>query len=152
MPIKVIGTGLGRTGTTSLKLALEQIGFGKCYHMKELFNDPSGLPHFLKAEKGEAPEWDTLFTGYLSAVDYPVARYYKQLLTKYPDAKVIHTTREPESWYNSCVNTIFWASKPSAGRILKMMVRMPFSSTLGSHRSSFSTSTRIFASVFIAAP
>jgi hypothetical protein len=130
MSIQVIGTGLGRTGTDSLKVALEQLGFGKCYHMRELFNNPSGLPYFLKAEQGEQPEWDSLFTGYNSAVDYPVARYYKQLMIKYPNAKIVHTTREPGAWYNSCIKTIFWASKPSVGRILKMMVQMPFSSTL----------------------
>jgi hypothetical protein len=130
MAIKVIGTGLGRTGTHSLKVALEELGFGKCYHMRELFNNPNGLPYFEKAEQGQQVDWDTLFQGYQSAVDYPVARYYKQLLTKYPDAKVVHTTRDPESWYNSCIKTIFWASKPSAGRILKMMIQLPFSSVL----------------------
>lgn len=127
MALKVIGTGLGRTGTHSLKIALEQLGFGKCYHMVELLNNPAGLKHFEEAERGENTDWDSLFQGYLSAVDYPVARYYKPLLTKYPDAKVVHTTRDPEAWYESCKNTIFWASKPSAGRILSMMVRMPFS-------------------------
>lgn len=130
MAIKVIGTGLGRTGTHSLKIALEQLGFGKCYHMVELLNNPAGLKHFEEAERGENTDWDALFQGYLSAVDYPVARYYKPLLTKYPDAKVVHTTRDPEAWYESCKNTIFWASKPDAGRILKMMIRMPFSSTV----------------------
>jgi hypothetical protein len=130
MAIKVIGTGLGRTGTHSLKMALEQLGFGKCYHMVELLNNPAGLRHFEEAERGEDTNWDALFQGYLSAVDYPVARYYKPLLTKYPDAKVVHTTRDPEAWYESCRNTIFWASKPDAGRILKMMIRMPFSSTI----------------------
>ncbi len=130
MALKVLGTGLGRTGTHSLKIALEQLGFGKCYHMFELFSNPEGLVEFEKAEKGQEPDWDKLFTGYLSAVDYPVARYYKQLLAKYPDAKVIHTTRDAEAWYASCVETIFWASKPDAGRILRLMVKMPFSSTV----------------------
>jgi hypothetical protein len=130
MALKVLGTGLGRTGTHSLKIALEQLGFGKCYHMFELFSNPEGLTEFEKAEKGQTPDWDKLFTGYQSAVDYPVARYYKQLLTKYPDAKVVHTTRDANSWYDSCVETIFWASKPDAGRIFSLMVKMPFSSTL----------------------
>lgn len=118
---------MGRTGTHSLKLALEQLGFNKCYHMTELLNAPENVGYFEKAEAGQPVDWDTLFTGYLSAVDYPVARYYKQLVAKYPDAKVIHTVRDPESWYKSCTQTIFWASKPSLGRILGMMVKMPFS-------------------------
>ena len=71
MSLKVIGTGLGRTGTYSLKLALELLGFGKCYHMTELFQNPEGLKHFLQAEKGEKVRWDELFQGYKSAVDYP---------------------------------------------------------------------------------
>ena len=130
MPVKIIGSGLGRTGTYSLKVALEQLGFGKCYHMAELFEHPEGLIHFEKAERGEDADWDTLFNGYQSAVDYPVARYYKQLMKKYPEAKIIHTTRDPESWYESASKTIIWASKPSLKRILKLMIRLPFSADL----------------------
>lgn len=127
MALKIIGSGLGRTGTSSLKMALEQLGFGNCYHMFELLKAPWQLTYFEKAEKGEFVDWDSLFVGYQSAIDYPIARYYKQLMAKYPEAKVIHTVRDPESWYKSCAETIFWASKPDAGRILGMMVRMPFS-------------------------
>jgi len=130
MPLKVIGTGMGRTGTHSLKLALEQLGFGKCYHMFELFQNPAGLAYFKKAESGKEVDWDTLFSGYSSAVDYPVVRYHKQVMKKYPDAKIIHTVRDPEAWYQSASETIFWASKPSIGRKLQMMARMPFSSAL----------------------
>jgi len=130
MALKIIGTGLGRTGTYSLKLALEQLGFEKCYHMAELFQHPDGLVFFEKAEKGEVVDWDALFEGYDCAVDYPVARYYKQLMAKYPGAKVIHTVRDPESWYQSASQTIIWASKPSFGRILKMMTKLPFAPEL----------------------
>lgn len=130
MSIKIIGTGMGRTGTHSLKLALEQLGFGKCYHMAELFQHPECLTYFEKAENGEEVDWDSLFVGYNSAVDYPVTRYYKQLMKKYPDAKMIHTYRDPESWYQSASQTIIWASKPSFGRILKMMIKLPFAPEL----------------------
>ncbi len=130
MPLKVIGSGMGRTGTHTLKLALEQLGFGKCYHMVELFKKPASLTYFTKAEKGEEVNWDGLFEGYQSAVDYPVARYHKQLMAKYPDAKVVHTIRGPEAWYQSASETIFWASKPSAGRIFQMLIRMPFSANI----------------------
>ena len=130
MSIQIIGTGVGRTGTHSLKLALEQLGFGKCYHMIELFIHPEDLVYFEKAERGEAVDWDKLFEGYNSAVDYPVARYYKELIAKYPNAKIIHTVRDPESWYQSATETIFWASKPSIGRMLSLMVKLPFSATL----------------------
>lgn len=126
MTLKIIGTGVGRTGTYSLKLALEHLGYGKCYHMAELFQHPEGLVYFEKAEKGEEVDWEALFEGYQSAVDYPVSRYYKQLMAKYPDAKIIHTIRDPESWYQSASQTIIWASKPSLGRVLKMMTKLPF--------------------------
>jgi hypothetical protein len=129
MSLKVIGTGLGRTGTYSLKLALEQLGFGKCYHMVELYQNPEGVKYFIKAEKGKSVNWNELFNGYSSAVDYPVARYYKQIIKLYPDAKVIHTLRDPESWYESAASTIFWASKPYSLKILKLAVHLPFSST-----------------------
>jgi hypothetical protein len=130
MSLQVIGSGVGRTGTHSLKLALEKLGFGKCFHMEELLRTPNRLVYFQQAEKGEAVEWDKLFEGYVSAVDYPVARYYKQIITAYPNAKIIHTIRDAESWYKSAMDTIFWASKPSFGRIFKMMIRMPFSSAI----------------------
>ena len=130
MSLQVIGTGVGRTGTHSLKLALEQLGFGKCYHMVELFQRPENVIYFEKAERGEEVNWDKLFEGYNSAVDYPVARYYKQIIPKYPSAKIIHTVRDPESWYQSAMETIFWASKPSIGRMLSLMIKLPFSSTL----------------------
>ncbi len=121
---------MGRTGTYSLKIALEQLGFSKCYHMAELFEHPEGLKHFEKAESGDKVNWDELFSGYQSAVDYPVARYYKQVMEQYPDAKVIHTVRDPESWYQSAIRTILWATKPSLGRMLKLMVKLPFSPDL----------------------
>lgn len=128
MSLKVIGTGLGRTGTYSLKLAIEQLGVGKCYHMVELFQQPERLKYFKKAEKGEKVNWNELFDGYKAAVDYPVARFYKQITEFYPEAKVIHTLREPEEWYESASATIFWASKPYSLRILKLAVHLPFSS------------------------
>jgi hypothetical protein len=131
MSLQIIGTGQGRTGTSSLRLALEELGFGKCYHMYVLIQEhPEEIEYFEKAEHGEQVDWDKLFTGYKSAVDFPVIRYYKDIMTKYPDAKIIHTTRDAESWYESMRKTIFWATQPSPGRMLKMMVRLPFSPML----------------------
>jgi Sulfotransferase domain len=130
MSLKIIGSGLGRTGTYSLKLALEQLGFGNCYHMIELFKMPDNVIYFEKAEKGDPVDWPQLFEGYQSAVDYPVARYYRQLMIQYPEARVIHTTRDAESWYQSASQTILWASKPTLGRILKMMFELPFKPVL----------------------
>lgn len=127
MALKVIGTGMGRTGTMSLKLALEQLGYGKCYHMYELIHNPEQIVHFEKARNGGDADWDSLFTGYLSSVDYPAILFYKQLVEKYPDAKIIHTIRDADAWYKSFSDTIMWASRPSFGRIFKLAIQLPFS-------------------------
>ncbi len=127
MALQVIGTGHGRTGTHSLKLALEQLGFGKCYHMIELIEHPADLVYFQKAERGEAVDWDELFDGYHSACDFPIILYMEQLMKKYPEAKYIHTTRNAESWSKSFSDTILKVSNPSLLQILKTMIRLPFS-------------------------
>ena len=119
---------MGRTGTMSLKVALEQLGFGKCYHMFELFQHPEDITYFQKAERGEPVDWHKLFEGYRSALDMPVIRYYKQITALYPEAKVVHTVRDAEAWYKSAIETIFWATKPSLLRKLNLAIRMPFSS------------------------
>ncbi len=127
MSLKVIGTGFGRTGTMSLKLALEELGFGRCYHMYELIQHPEDLHYFEAAQKKQDVNWDALFADCKSAVDFPIILFYKELIAKYPDAKIIHTTRDPASWYKSFRDTILWAGKPSPLRILKLAIRLPFS-------------------------
>ena len=106
MALKVIGAGWGRTGTESLKLALEQLGFDKCYHMFELIKDQSRFPCWLQLEQGQVPDYDALFKGYQSAVDFPAALYYRELMAQFPDAKVILTVRDADSWYESASKTI----------------------------------------------
>ena len=107
MALKVIGAGLGRTGTMSMKAALEQLGLGPCYHMVECL--PRGPAHWQKwvdAANGN-PDWDGLFAGFSSAVDFPACSSYKALADYYPEAKVILTVRDPERWYESTQETIF---------------------------------------------
>ena len=127
MSLKVIGSGLGRTGTFTLKLALEHLGFGKCYHMTELFQYPEGVKYFRQAENCEVVNWDLLFEGYNSVVDYPGARYFKQISDFYPDAKIIHTYRDPDEWYESAVRTIFMARNLDLKQFVKFAIRYPFS-------------------------
>lgn len=108
----VIGAGLGRTGTSSLKLALEQVGFDKCYHMRELLlENPQHLTCWEQAFTTGTTDWKAIFTGYLATVDYPAALYYRDLTQTYPDAKVILTVRDPERWYESVRQTIFATSE-----------------------------------------
>ncbi len=107
MALKVIGAGLGRTGTLSLKLALEHLGFGPCYHMSEVFAGVRrNLPLWVAAGRGQ-PDWDAIFDGYLSTTDYPGCTYWRELAEHYPDAKVVLSTRDPDSWFDSVSNTIF---------------------------------------------
>lgn len=115
MTLKVIGAGLGRTGTMSLKLALEQLGLGRCHHMMEVFQAPETIDVWRRAGLGEATDWDALLAGFGCAVDWPSAEFYAQLAAHYPDAKVILTTRDPESWFNSTQATIFADSVPGSG-------------------------------------
>jgi hypothetical protein len=106
MPLDIIGAGLGRTGTLSLKLALEQIGFGPCYHMVEVFSNPARPDDWIKAADGQL-EWETLFEGYAATVDYPGCVFWRELAERYPAAKVILTVRDPVEWFESTQSTIF---------------------------------------------
>jgi hypothetical protein len=103
--MRVIGAGFGRTGTLSLRTALEQLGFGPCYHMLEVMNKPGQLRPWLRAAKGD-PDWDTLLSGYNSCVDWPTAAYWKELADHFPEAKLVLTTRDPEKWLASMQATI----------------------------------------------
>jgi len=106
MALKVVGSGLGRTGTLSLKHALEQLGFAPCHHMVEVFAKPESVSWWVDAGEGR-PDWDRIFEGYSAAVDYPTAAYWRELAAHYPDAKVLHTVRDPDSWFDSTQATIF---------------------------------------------
>jgi hypothetical protein len=107
--LKVIGAGFGRTGTFSLKVALEQLGFGPCYHMAEVFSHPEHIPLWTAVAEGQPADWEALFAGYQAAVDAPPCLFYEDLMRTYPQAPVILTVRDPEGWYESASSTIFGA-------------------------------------------
>jgi hypothetical protein len=107
MPLSVIGAGFGRTGTLSLKKALERLGFGPCHHMVELFSHPEQIPLWDRATDGAAIDWDALLGGYRSVVDWPACHFWRELADRYPAAKVILTVRDPRAWYRSARATIF---------------------------------------------
>jgi len=131
MALKIIGAGFGRTGTHSLKLALEELGFDRCYHMDNLIMEtPEDVSYWMDARDGRPVNWDKLFDGFQSAVDIPTFLFYKELMQKYPEAKVILTVRNPESWYKSFNDTIIHQSKPNVGRMLRTSVRLPFDKKL----------------------
>jgi hypothetical protein len=112
--LQIIGAGLGRTGTMSMKLALEQLGFGPCFHMVELFMNIDRLPGWERAADGD-PDWDAVFDGYAATVDYPACSYWRELADHYPDAKVLLTVRDPDAWFESTQATIF--SLPMRSRL-----------------------------------
>jgi len=109
--MKVIGAGLGRTGTLSLKVALEQLGFGPCYHMKEVLQHPEHIETWLEAFAEKPVDWQAFFHAYGAAVDRPSCEFYKELMAVYPEAKVVLTVRDPVRWYESTYNTLYTISQ-----------------------------------------
>jgi hypothetical protein len=114
MSLRVVGAGLGRTGTHSLKLGLEQLLDAPCYHMLEVFGHPEHVPEWHKAILGEPADWESIFAGYAAAVDWPAGAFYEPLSALYPDAVVVLSLRDsPEAWANSFCSTI----QPAISRV-----------------------------------
>jgi Sulfotransferase domain len=112
--MKVIGAGFGRTGTMSLKGALEQLGFGPSFHMIDVARQPELLPHWQLAADGGTPDWSEVFDGWESTVDWPACTYWEQIWEAFPDAKVLLSVRDPESWYASCQKSIHASAQAAA--------------------------------------
>ena len=104
--LKVIGAGFGRTGTLSLKHALERLGLGPCYHMAEVAAHPEHVDLWRRAWRGEDP-WGEIFADYHAAVDWPAAAFWPRLMDHYPDAFVLLSLRDGRSWFKSATDTIF---------------------------------------------
>lgn len=129
--LKLINAGLGRTGTTSLKAALERLGFGPCFHMFDIVGSVARLEQWEKiACDGQQPDWEAVFDGYTSAADGPCAIYYRQLMKAFPEAKIILTVRDAESWYQSTYDTLYQfvlkseANPPEAHSFQSRLYRM----------------------------
>lgn len=120
--MKVIGAGFGRTGTSSLKAALETLGFGPCYHMTEVFAHPEHAKVWTAAWRGEAVDWRGFLRGYESVVDWPACTFYAELVDEYPDAKVLLSVREPAKWYTSTRVTIYALNKAAERSLISRFV------------------------------
>ena len=107
MTIKVVGAGVGRTGTHSLKVALEQLLGGPCYHMFEVMGHPDHIALWQAAADDEDPQWDRIFDGYAATVDWPAASFWREIADHYPDAKVLLSTRPTDAWWASANQTIW---------------------------------------------
>src|SRR5690348_10458482 len=106
MSLRVIGAGCGRTGTMSLKLALERLLGAPCYHMVEVFAHPEHVPDWHAAALGNMPDWNALFAGYAAAVDWPASAFWPELSAAFPDALVVLSVRDAQSWWQSAHETI----------------------------------------------
>ena len=105
--MQVIGAGVGRTGTYSLKLAINRLGLGPCHHMEAVIHDmPTQVPLWNDAADGR-PDWGRLYQGFDSAVDWPTARFFRELLQAYPAARFVLTMRDPDKWADSFAATIY---------------------------------------------
>lgn len=106
MSLKIIGSGFGRTGTKTVCDVLDTLGFGPVHHMTEVFGHPEQVPHWKALVSGEPVDFEKLFEGYVSQVDWPGAWCWEQSMAAFPEAKVLHTERPEEEWWNSFDATI----------------------------------------------
>jgi Sulfotransferase domain len=105
--LRIIGAGLGRTGTTSLKLALEDLLGEPCYHMSEVGDRPQDPDVWGDAYEGRLPDWSTLFSGYGATVDWPAAPFWRELSVAFPEAPIVLSIRDEDTWWESASKTIF---------------------------------------------
>ncbi|GAB5547715.1 MAG: sulfotransferase [Sandaracinaceae bacterium] len=105
MTLRIIGAGWGRTGTSSLKVALEKLGCGRCYHWAEV--KPHEVPVWFDALAGKPVDWAKLLEGWGAAIDWPASHFYREIAEAFPESKVVLTTRDPERWFESATQTIY---------------------------------------------
>ena len=115
--MRVIGAGFGRTGTTSLKAALQELGFGPSYSLSEVFAHPEhvGFWETAAGPAGEEVDWEQFLAGYEVAVDWPACSFYEELMEAFPEAPVILTVRDPAPWYESTRSTIYELRRLTTG-------------------------------------
>ncbi|TMR20206.1 sulfotransferase [Nonomuraea turkmeniaca] len=129
--MKVIGAGLPRTGTTSMKAALERLGFAPCYHMVEVMTHPDHVDRWLEAVAGKVQtreDWDRVFEGYEAEVDWPASHYWRELADAYPEGKVVLTVRDPHTWYPSIRMLLSGENRPDLSDEMPEQVRLLFAS------------------------
>jgi len=122
MTLKMIGAGFGRTGTLSLKLALERLLGAPCYHMMEVFPRPAHFGLWTAAARGQAVDWNALFDGFAAVVDWPASAFWAELAAEYPGAPILLSTRDSASWWKSASATIFDRSRTAPAPPMREML------------------------------
>ena len=107
MTLQIVGAGVGRTGTHSLKVALEQLLGGTCHHMVEVFPRPEQIAGFTAAINGETVDWSALMDGFTAMVDFPGSLFWREIAAANPDAPILLSSRPAADWFRSAANTIF---------------------------------------------
>lgn len=147
---------MGRTGTNSLKLALEQLLGQPCYHMIEVFPRPHHFGLWTAACRGEAIDWHALFDGFGAAVDWPVSAFWEELSAAFPDAIILHSERDPESWWKSASSTIFakrdTPRPPPMAEMLDALLGSRFTPDVHDKDSAIAAYNRLNAHVHATAP
>jgi hypothetical protein len=110
--MRIIGAGWGRTGTTSVKAALERLGARPCLHMTEMWAHPELAAVWNRHRDGAALDWRVELAGWEATVDWPGAAVWPELARLWPSAPVLLTVRDPQSWYDSVRATIHPATEP----------------------------------------
>jgi hypothetical protein len=134
MALAVIGSGFGRTGTKSMKDALEVLGFGPCHHMYEVIGNPEKVPGWQAAFAGEPADWNEMYDGYRAQVDWPGAHFWREAAAAFPGAKVVHSVRPEEKWWASFQKTIGKLSATYADMPLPPHIRDMLAATFGAVR------------------
>ncbi len=123
MAIRVVGAGLGRTGTMSLKVALERLLGGPVYHMTEVFANPDHVGLWHQAAEGQMPDWEQMLANYQAVVDWPAASFWPELAAAFPESIILLSVRDPERWWESASQTIFPTGEKFAGTPWHAMFR-----------------------------
>ena len=113
--LRLVGAGLGRTGTSSLKIAFEELLGGSCHHMREVMKHRAQVPVWTEAARGNMPEWPDFLGDYVAQVDWPGASFWPELVEAFPDALVLLSVRDLDDWYDSAAATIFGESDEDSG-------------------------------------
>lgn len=124
MSLEVIGAGFGRTGTLSMKAALEQLGYKRTHHMQEVAKSGKQVALWNDIARGGQPDWDEVFSGFKASTDFPSSLYYRELAEHFPAAKVVLITRDVDGWYVSAEKTIYQITQLMPAWILRLVPRI----------------------------